>query len=76
MQHRKVVKTRHTYDYYYLLAYFQPRQQLRQRKHTYKTLSKDPSDALLNHGGRHCPMAAMVTPSLHQGIQQSIKTIR
>ena len=35
----------------------------------------EPPDALLNHGGRHCPIAALVPPSLHRAIQQPTKPL-
>jgi hypothetical protein len=46
-----------------LLAFFQPRWHLDQRKPKYKTLTKELPDALLDQ------------PSLRQGIQQPTKTI-
>ena len=74
MQQCHIVKTRNTYDWYYLLAYFQSCQRLGQHKPTYKTLPKKPPDALLNHCGRRLHMASLVPPSLRQGIQQLSKT--
>ena len=43
-----------------LLVYFLPLQRLRPRKTMHKTLTNQPPDALLNHGGRRRPMAALV----------------
>jgi len=68
------LKLEHLMNVYYLLAYFLPRRRQRPRKTTHKAQQNELPDALLNHGSRHRPMAALVTPSLHRGIQQPTKT--
>ena len=49
-----------------ILLYFLPLRRLRPRKTAHKTLTKSAPDALLNHGGRRRPMAALVPPRLRR----------